>query len=62
MKGREVIYMWSDYFFYLIGLPEKERNIQMVVIMGFCVIMLILGFLYENINKKLKKKSSNKNF
>ena len=54
--------MWSYYFFYLMGLPEKERNIQIVVIVGFWVIMLILGFLYENINKKLKKKSSNKNF
>lgn len=54
--------MWSDYFLYLMGLSEKERNIQIVVIVSFWVIMLILGFLYENINRKLKKKSSNKNF
>lgn len=54
--------MWSDYFLYLMGLSEKERNIQIVVIVSFWVIMLILGFLYENINRKLKKKSSNKKF
>ena len=54
--------MCSEYFFYLMGLPEKERNIQIVVIVSFWVIMLILGYLYKNINRKLKKKSSNKNF
>lgn len=53
--------MWSDYFFYLMGLLEKERNIQILIVIGFWVIMLIIGFLYENINKRLKKKSSNKN-
>ena len=54
--------MCSEYFFYLMGLPEKERNIQIMVIVGFWIIMLILVYLYENINRKLKKKSSNKNF
>lgn len=54
--------MWSDYFFYLMGLPEKERNVQILVIVGFWIIMLIIGYLYEYINILLKKKTSNKNF
>lgn len=48
--------MWSDYFFYLMGLPEKERNVQILVIVGVWIIMLIIGYLYEYINTKLKKK------
>lgn len=54
--------MWSDYFFYLMGLPEKERNVQILVIVGFWIIMLIIGYLYEYIHTQLKKKTSNKNF
>ena len=54
--------MWSDYFFYLMGLPENKRNVQILVIVGFWIIMLIIGYLYEYINTQLKKKSSNKNF
>lgn len=54
--------MLSDYFFYLIGLPEKERNTQIIVMVCFWIIMLIVGYLCECINMHLKKKTSNKNF
>ena len=54
--------MWSDYFFYLMGLPENKRNVQILVIVGFWIIMLIIGYLYVYINTQLKKKTSNKNF
>ena len=54
--------MWSDYFFYLMGLTENKRNVKILVIVGFWIIMLIIGYLYEYINTQLKKKTSNKNF
>ena len=50
--------MWSDYFFYLMGLPENERNIQILIMIGFWGILLIAGIIVD----RIKKKSSNKNF
>lgn len=50
--------MWSDYFFYLMKLPEKERNYQITIIICIWSIMLIIGILYEYINKYLNKRIS----
>ena len=59
MKKMGVIYMWSDYFFYLIGLPEKERNAQIIILIVFWIIIFLIGILTEYIKKyllKIKKK------
>ena len=48
--------MWSDYFFYLIGLPESERNTQILVIISFWCILLIVGTMTEKIKKNLVNK------
>ena len=48
--------MWTNYLLYLMGLPEKERNVQIMIIV-FWGIMLIIGYLYEYINTLLKIKN-----
>lgn len=47
--------MWSDYFFYLIGLPEKDRNIQILIMIGFWSILIIVGIIADRIKKKFSK-------
>ena len=49
--------MWTNYLLYLMGLPEKERNVQIMMIIVFWGIMLIIGYLYEYINTLLKIKN-----
>ena len=36
--------MWSDYFFYLIGMPEKERNAQIIMLIAFWICMICVKF------------------
>lgn len=48
--------MWSDYFFYLMGLPEVERKKQVLIMIGFWCVLLFLGFLADNVKKKINKK------
>ena len=45
--------MWSDYFFYLMGLPEKDRNIQILIMIGFWSFFLIVGIIVDKIKKKI---------
>lgn len=47
--------MWSDYFFYLMSLPEVERNQQILLMLIFWGIMIFIGFIIEIIKKKIKK-------
>lgn len=47
--------MWSNYFFYLMGLPEKYRNIQILIMIGFWSILLIVGIIVDRIKKKFSK-------
>lgn len=51
--------MWSEYFFYLMALPENERNTQITMIVVFWIIMFLIGILVENISK-LKAKFNTK--
>lgn len=44
--------MWSDYFFYLMGLPEIERRNQILIMIGFWSILLLIGLLVEIIKKE----------
>ena len=45
--------MWSDYFFYLMELPAKERNTQIIVFMIFCIIMFLVSLFAEYVEKLL---------
>ena len=52
--------MWSDYFFYLMGLPEKERNTQIIMLIAFGICMICVGILAEYIKSLYsKRKKSN---
>lgn len=46
--------MWSEYFFYLMGLPETERINQILIMIGFWSILLFIGLITEIIKKKIK--------
>ena len=50
--------MWSDYFFYLIGLPENERNVQITILMAFWILMFGVGILVEYIKKLYLKRKN----
>ena len=47
--------MWSDYFFYLMGLPENKRNVKILVIVGFWIIINFsnCGLLDYNVNNRI---------
>lgn len=45
--------MCSDYFFYLMGLPEKDRNIQIIIMIRFWSFLLIVGIIVDR--KKFSK-------
>lgn len=47
--------MWSDYFFYLIRLPENERIIQIKILIMFFISMLLIGSIVEYIKSRMKK-------
>ena len=48
--------MWSDYFLYLMGLPENERNVQITILVAFWIFMFGVGILVEYINKLYLKR------
>lgn len=50
--------MWSDYFFYLMGLPENERNVQITIFVVFWIVMLSIGILAEHIKRLQAKRKS----
>lgn len=43
--------MWSDYFFYLVELPETERNKQIAIMLGIWLVLLIIGIIVDKIKK-----------
>ena len=47
--------MGSDYFFYLMGLPEIERNKQILLMIGYWCVILIIGIIADKIKKKYSK-------
>ncbi len=48
--------MWTDYYFYLMTLPELERNAQITIFIVFWAIMLCVGILAEYIKNVFKNK------
>lgn len=53
--------MWSDYFFYLMGLAEIERNQHILLIILFWGIIILIASAMEFIKNKLIKNSVEKN-
>ncbi len=47
--------LWIDYYFYLSKLPEKEKRNQILLIIGFFVVMFLIGLIDELIRHKFKK-------
>ena len=56
MKRQGAIYMWSNYFFYLMELPENERNVQITILVAFWIFMFGVGILVEYIKKLYLKR------
>ena len=50
--------MWSDYFFYLMGLPENERNVQITILVASWILMFGVGILIEYIKKLYLKRKN----
>lgn len=50
--------MWSDYFFYLMGLSEKERNVQIIMLITFWICMICVCILAEYIKRLYSKRKS----
>lgn len=48
--------MWSNYYFYLMSLPEIERKNQIIFLIGFFVLSLLLGIVIELIKKIISRK------
>lgn len=44
--------MWSDYYFYLISLPETERKNQIIIMICFWIFMFLTGVIAEFIKKE----------
>lgn len=47
--------LWMDYYFYLSKLPEERRN-QTLLLIGFFIVLFIIGGIGEFIRHKLNKK------
>ena len=37
--------LWMDYYFYLSKLPEEERRNQILLLIGFFIVLFIIGGL-----------------
>lgn len=49
--------LWMDYYFYLSKLPEEERINQILLLIGFFIVLLIIGVIDEFIRHKFNKKN-----
>ena len=47
--------LWMDYYFYLSKLPEERRN-QILLLIGFFIVLFIIGGIGEFIRHKFNKK------
>ena len=48
--------LWMDYYFYLSKLPEEERINQILLLIGFFIVLFIIGEIGEFIRHKFNKK------
>ena len=45
-----------DYYFYLSKLPEEEIRNQILLLIGFFIVLFIIGSIDEFIRNKFNKK------
>jgi len=46
--------LWMDYYFYLSKLPEEERRNQILLLIGFFIVLFIIWGIGEFIRHKFK--------
>ena len=51
--------LWMDYYFYLSKLPEEERRNQILLLIGFFIVLFIIGGIGEFIRHKFNKSLQN---
>ena len=56
IRREELKMLWMDYYFYLSKLPEEERRNQILLLIGFCIVLFIIGGIGEFIRHKFTKK------
>ena len=56
MRKEELKMLWMDYYFYLSKLPEEERRNQILLLIGFFIVLFIIGGIGEFIRHKFNKK------
>lgn len=45
-----------DYYFYLSKLPEEEKRNQILLLIGFFIVLFIIGIIDGFIRNKFNKK------
>lgn len=45
-----------DYYFYLSKLPEEEKRNQILLLIGFFIVLFIIGIIDVFIRNKFNKK------
>ena len=56
IRKEELKMLWMDYYFYLSKLPEEERRNQILLLIGFFIVLFIIGGIGEFIRHKFNKK------
>lgn len=56
IRKEELKMLWMDYYFYLSELPEEERRNQILLLIGFFIVLFIIGGIGEFIRHKFNKK------
>ena len=57
IRKEELKMLWMDYYFYLSKLSEEERINQILLLIGFFVVLFIIGVIDEFIRHKFNKKN-----
>lgn len=57
IRKEELKMLWMDYYFYLSKLPEEERRNQILLLIGFFIVLFIIGVTDEFIRHKFNKKN-----
>lgn len=55
IRKEELKMLWMEYYFYLSKLTEERRN-QILLLIGFFIVLFIIGGIGEFIRHKFNKK------
>ena len=56
IRKEELKMLWMKYYFYLSKLTEERRN-QILLLIGFFIVLFIIGVIDEFIRHKFSKKN-----